>query len=153
MGDETPTVVGIQLGLATKLPMRAVAEAEIETQAGLVGDRYHGSKHRQLSVQSLSELQEAEGPCWFYGSTLALAKWIEAVFTGSVIRPEMIGTIFTYRYNDKINRKHEYHSLAVGPLAAEFRGARDRIGTLDAPGGGENAREIGFADRDARDGD
>ena len=31
----------------------------IETQAGLVGDRYHGSKHRQLSVQSLHELAEA----------------------------------------------------------------------------------------------
>jgi hypothetical protein len=33
-------------------------------------------------------------------------------------RPEMIGTIFTYRLNDKINRKHEYHSLATEPLAA-----------------------------------
>ena len=55
-----PTVVGIQLGLATKLPMRAVEAAEIETQAGLVGDRYHGSKHRQLSVQSMRELAEAE---------------------------------------------------------------------------------------------
>lgn len=37
-------------------------------------------------------------------------------------RPEMIGTIFTYRLNDKINRKHEYHSLATGQLTAEFRG-------------------------------
>jgi len=37
-------------------------------------------------------------------------------------RPEMIGTIFTYRYKDKISRKHEYHSLATEPLAAEFRG-------------------------------
>ena len=60
MNDEQPTVVGIQLGLATKLPMRAVDEAEIETQAGVVGDRYHGSKHRQLSVQSMTELAEAE---------------------------------------------------------------------------------------------
>ena len=39
-------------------------------------------------------------------------------------RPEMIGTIFTYRFNDTINRKHEFHSLATGPLAAEFRGKR-----------------------------
>lgn len=60
MNADRPTVVGIQLGLATKLPMRPVEEAEIETQAGLVGDRYHGSKHRQLSVQSLTELAEAE---------------------------------------------------------------------------------------------
>ena len=37
-------------------------------------------------------------------------------------RPEMIGTIFTYRLNEKINRKHEYHSLATEPLSAEFRG-------------------------------
>jgi hypothetical protein len=37
-------------------------------------------------------------------------------------RAEMIGTIFTYEYKDKLNRKHEYHSLATEPLAAEFRG-------------------------------
>jgi MOSC domain-containing protein YiiM len=40
--------------------MQSVDSAEIETAAGLVGDRYHGSKHRQLSVQSLSELADAE---------------------------------------------------------------------------------------------
>jgi len=39
-------------------------------------------------------------------------------------RPEVIGTIFTYRYNDLIRRKHEYHSLAAGPLVATFRGQR-----------------------------
>lgn len=37
-------------------------------------------------------------------------------------RPEMIGAIFTYEYKDKLNRKHEYHSLATEPLTAEFRG-------------------------------
>ena len=37
-------------------------------------------------------------------------------------RPEMIGTIFTYRFKDTLSRKHEFHSLATGPLAAEFRG-------------------------------
>ena len=56
----TPQVVGIQLALATRLGMRAVEAADIETAAGLVGDWYHGSKHRQLSVQSLSELADAE---------------------------------------------------------------------------------------------
>lgn len=54
-----PTVVGIQLAKATRLGMQSVDSAEIETAAGLVGDRYHGSKHRQLSVQSLSELADA----------------------------------------------------------------------------------------------
>ena len=37
-------------------------------------------------------------------------------------RPEMIGTIFTYRFRETLSRKHEFHSLATGPLAAEFRG-------------------------------
>ena len=55
-----PTVVGIQLAKATRLAMKPVASAEVETAAGLVGDRYHGSKHRQLSVQSQTELAEAE---------------------------------------------------------------------------------------------
>jgi len=39
-------------------------------------------------------------------------------------RPEVIGTIFTYRYNDLLRRKHEFHSLAAGPLTANFRGQR-----------------------------
>jgi MOSC domain-containing protein YiiM len=55
-----PTVVGIQLAKATRLGMVPVGSAEIETAAGLVGDRYHGSKHRQLSVQSQTELADAE---------------------------------------------------------------------------------------------
>ncbi|MEZ5168203.1 MAG: PEP-utilizing enzyme [Acidimicrobiales bacterium] len=58
--DSAPTVVGIQLAKASRLGMRAVDQADIETNAGLVGDRYHGSRHRQLSVQSLEELAEAE---------------------------------------------------------------------------------------------
>ncbi len=52
-------------------------------------------------------------------------------------RPEMIGTIFTYRYKEKINRKHEYHSLATEPLSAEFRGkevwAPNKAGLTFAP--------------------
>ncbi|MEO0491875.1 MAG: MOSC domain-containing protein [Actinomycetota bacterium] len=53
-------VVGLQIAKATRLGMVAVDEVEIETAAGIVGDRYHGSKHRQVSVQSLEELAEAE---------------------------------------------------------------------------------------------
>jgi hypothetical protein len=52
-------------------------------------------------------------------------------------RPEMIGTIFTYRYKDKLSRKHEYHSLATEPLTAEFRGkevwAPKKAGVTFAP--------------------
>jgi hypothetical protein len=39
-------------------------------------------------------------------------------------RPEVIGSIFTYRYSDVIRRKHEYHSLASGPLTATYHGRR-----------------------------
>src|SRR5262245_516653 len=39
-------------------------------------------------------------------------------------RPEVIGSVFTYRFKDTIRRKHEYHSLAAGPLTAEYRGER-----------------------------
>jgi hypothetical protein len=39
-------------------------------------------------------------------------------------RPEVIGAIFTYRLGKFIHRKHEYHSLALGPLAAQYRGRR-----------------------------
>ena len=40
--------------------MTPVDSIEVETAAGIVGDRYHGSKHRQVSVQSAEELAEAE---------------------------------------------------------------------------------------------
>lgn len=39
-------------------------------------------------------------------------------------RPEAIGSIFTYRLPNAIRRKHEFHSLAAGPLMAEYRGQR-----------------------------
>jgi hypothetical protein len=39
-------------------------------------------------------------------------------------RPEVIASVFTYRFNDTIRRKHEYHSLASGPLTAEYQGQR-----------------------------
>lgn len=39
-------------------------------------------------------------------------------------RPEVIASIFTYRLPKAIHRKHEYHSLASGPLTAEFRAQR-----------------------------
>ncbi|MBI3865949.1 MAG: hypothetical protein HY290_29080 [Planctomycetia bacterium] len=39
-------------------------------------------------------------------------------------RPEVIGSVFTYRLGNVIHRKHEFHSLAAGPLTAEFEGKR-----------------------------
>ena len=37
-------------------------------------------------------------------------------------RPQVIGSVFTYRMPNVIRRKHEYHSLAAGPLTANYRG-------------------------------
>lgn len=54
-----PVVIGLQIAKATRLGMRAVERIEVETAAGIVGDRYHGSRHRQVSVQSASDLAEA----------------------------------------------------------------------------------------------
>jgi len=57
---EHPQVVtGIQIALATKLPMRALDRVTAEAGRGLVGDRYHGTRHRHVSVQSASELAES----------------------------------------------------------------------------------------------
>ena len=39
--------------------MRAVESAEVETGKGIVGDRYHGTKHRHVTVQSAESLAEA----------------------------------------------------------------------------------------------
>jgi MOSC domain-containing protein YiiM len=55
-----PTVVGIQIALAARLPMRSVERIDVEAGAGIVGDRYHGTRHRHLTVQSLEEIARAE---------------------------------------------------------------------------------------------
>lgn len=59
VGWSMPTVVAIHVAPATRLPMRSVEEAEIEAGKGIVGDRYHGARHRHLTVQSLADLVAA----------------------------------------------------------------------------------------------
>lgn len=54
-----PTVVALHVAKGRRLPMRAVDAVDVETARGIVGDRYHGSRHRQVSVQSLDQLEEA----------------------------------------------------------------------------------------------
>ncbi|WP_148613018.1 MOSC domain-containing protein [Nocardioides rubriscoriae] len=54
-----PTVHAIHVAKATRLPMRTVDRVEVEAGKGIVGDRYHGTKHRHVTVQSLSTLAEA----------------------------------------------------------------------------------------------
>ncbi len=59
MTPDPPTVHALHVAKATRLPMRNVDRVEVETGKGIVGDRYHGTKHRHVTVQSLSTLAEA----------------------------------------------------------------------------------------------
>jgi MOSC domain-containing protein YiiM len=54
-----PTLAAIHIAKGRRLPMRSVDEAVVETDQGIVGDRYHGSKHRQVTVQSQQDLDAA----------------------------------------------------------------------------------------------
>jgi MOSC domain-containing protein YiiM len=54
-----PTVESIHVAKATRLPMRAVDGVTVEAGKGIVGDRYHGTRHRHVTVQSATGLREA----------------------------------------------------------------------------------------------
>lgn len=55
-----PTVVGLQIAKASRLPMIEVDSIEIIEGVGITGDRYEGTKHRHVTVQSLEEIALAE---------------------------------------------------------------------------------------------
>lgn len=55
-----PTIHSLHTAKGRRLPMRAQQAIEIETARGIVDDRYHGAKHRQVTVQSHESLLEAE---------------------------------------------------------------------------------------------
>ncbi len=52
-------VASIHLAPGTRLPTRPVDAVEAEAGKGLVGDRYHGSRHRQVTIQSRTALDQA----------------------------------------------------------------------------------------------
>ena len=52
-------VTAIHVAKGRRLPMRDVDEVIAEAGRGLVGDRYHGSKHRHVSLQAADALAEA----------------------------------------------------------------------------------------------
>lgn len=64
------TVTEIHLAKGRRLPTRSVERATAETQTGIVGDRYHGTRHRHVSLQSRSQLDEAAES---YGAPIASA--------------------------------------------------------------------------------
>lgn len=54
-----PTIVAIHLAPATRLPMKSITSVVAEEGKGLVGDRYHGTRHRHVTIQSATSLAEA----------------------------------------------------------------------------------------------
>lgn len=53
------TILSVHVAKATRLPMRPVESVVIETGRGIVGDRYHGTRHRHVTIQSAESLAEA----------------------------------------------------------------------------------------------
>lgn len=56
---DPPVVTALRTAPGRRLPMRAHDEVDVETGRGIVGDRYHGARHRQVTVQSQERLDEA----------------------------------------------------------------------------------------------
>ena len=56
----TPTVIAIHVAKGSRLPMQPKERVEVEAGKGIVGDRYHGTKHRHVTVQSRESLDEAQ---------------------------------------------------------------------------------------------
>lgn len=52
-------VVGIHLAPGRRLPIRSVDSVLAEGGRGLIGDRYHGARHRHLTLQAATDLAEA----------------------------------------------------------------------------------------------
>lgn len=57
--DATPQVVALHIAKATRLDMIEVDRVEIPTGHGIIGDRYENARHRQVTVQSREQLDEA----------------------------------------------------------------------------------------------
>ena len=55
----TSYVRAIHVAPGRRLPTKAVQQVEAEAGAGLVGDRYHGTRHRHVTVQALDDLAAA----------------------------------------------------------------------------------------------
>lgn len=55
-----PVVAALHVAPVRLAPTQPVTEAQIVAGRGIVGDRYEGAKHRQVSIQSLDAIREAE---------------------------------------------------------------------------------------------
>ncbi|BBZ33640.1 MOSC domain-containing protein [Mycolicibacterium confluentis] len=52
-------IVDIHIAPGRKIPTRSVPAVDAEAGKGLVGDRYHGAKHRHVTLQSRELLEHA----------------------------------------------------------------------------------------------
>jgi len=52
-------VIAIHLAPGRRLPVRSVPSVVAEAGKGLVGDRYHGARHRHVTIQSQEMLDRA----------------------------------------------------------------------------------------------
>jgi MOSC domain-containing protein YiiM len=52
-------IVAIHIAPGRKIPTKSVSAVEAEAGMGLLGDRYHGAKHRHVTVQSQELLDRA----------------------------------------------------------------------------------------------
>ncbi|MCH1867692.1 MOSC domain-containing protein [Nocardioides sp. CFH 31398] len=66
--EVSTTLTAIHLAKGRRLPTKDVERAVVETQKGIVGDRYHGTRHRHVSLQSRAQLDEAAAT---YGAPIA----------------------------------------------------------------------------------
>jgi MOSC domain-containing protein YiiM len=55
----TATVTAIHVAPGSRLPTKPVESVEAEEGRGLVGDRYHGTRHRHVTVQVQTDLDAA----------------------------------------------------------------------------------------------
>ena len=67
---EPATVVALHVAPGARLPVKSVDHVTVEAGKGIVGDRYHGTKHRHVSVQSATALADAAG---LFGSPIDAA--------------------------------------------------------------------------------
>lgn len=110
------------VGFAEQQP----AKPDVANRATVIDDFKADMKRyvMRLDDQPEAELKLREEPLFHWSNPARLGE-DGAVFVWlSDGRPQVIGSVFTYRFGAIIRRKHEYHSLAAGPLTATYDGRR-----------------------------
>ncbi|WP_341228938.1 MOSC domain-containing protein [Nocardioides salarius] len=85
-----PTVSQLHTAKGRRLPMRSFEQLEVETAKGIVGDRYHGARHRQVTIQSQASLDEASD---VFGSLVPAALTRRNITVSDGVVPQAPGSI------------------------------------------------------------